>query len=79
MQLDIARASRDRAEEEYNRAYKVYNGYREWQNKRWNLAPGSPYSALPEASRRGTCRWGRRLPERPPTLRRDGAGPTWEL
>ena len=44
MQLDIARASRDRAEEEYNRAYKVYNGYREWQNENaasealWNRA-----------------------------------------
>ena len=52
VQLDIAHAHRDRAEKEYNRAYIVYYGYREWQNKRWNLAPGSRYSALPEAARR---------------------------
>ena len=49
--LDIARAYRNRAEKEYNRAHNVYSGYREWQNKRWNLAPGSRYSALPEAAR----------------------------
>jgi len=41
-----------RAHNEYYDQLEIYTDYREWQNKRWNLAPGSRYSALPEAARR---------------------------
>ena len=49
--IEVAITKHDRAYRKFYNKLDAYNGYREWQNLRWGLAPGSRYSALPEAAR----------------------------